>query len=373
MFFIFRSKLLSLKKIIVSVTNDITNDQRVSKVCNTLSNLNYEVILIGRKLPNSEKLDRPYKTKRFHLLFNKGVFFYAEFNLRLFFYLLFSKSDILLSNDLDTLLPNFIISKLKSKKLVYDSHELFPEIPELVYRPATKKIWEALEHFLLPRLTNCYTVSKSIAEYYENKYSTQFDVVRNVPKKTESTQTVKLPFNTAHKKVILYQGAVNIGRGLELMIDTIEKLEDYVFLIVGDGDILGKLKELVLKKNLKDQVIFLGKLSPEKLKGITIQADLGLSIEEDLGLSYRYALPNKLFDYIQAKIPVITSNLPEMKGIVSEYSIGEVLEKRTPEYFAQKIIDVLKKDYSENLEKAKSILTWEKEEQVLISIFEQLR
>ncbi|CAM1372128.1 glycosyltransferase [Tenacibaculum xiamenense] len=358
-----------MKKIIVSVTNDITNDQRVSKVCDTLSNLNFKVTLVGRKLPKSQPLNRNYTTKRFRLLFNKGVLFYAEFNIRLFFYLLFSKSDILLSNDLDTLLPNFIISKLKGKKLVYDSHELFPEIPELVKRPTTKKVWEVLERKMLPHLKNCYTVSQSIAKYYKDKYNTNFEVVRNVPLKMESTDIIKLPFKTDNKKVILYQGAVNIGRGLELMIDTIVKLEDCIFLIVGDGDIFHNLKELVHRKNLSSQVIFLGKQSPEQLKGITPQADLGLSIEEDLGLSYRYALPNKLFDYIQAKIPVVTSNLPEMKRIVSQYSVGEVLENRTPETLSKKIIDVLNNDYSENLKKAKTELTWEKEKAILLKFF----
>ncbi|SEC83392.1 Glycosyltransferase involved in cell wall bisynthesis [Tenacibaculum sp. MAR_2009_124] len=361
-----------MKKIIVSVTNDISNDQRVSKVCDTLYNLNFNIILVGRKLPTSQPLHRNYKTKRFRLLFNNGFLFYAEFNIRLFFYLLFSKSDILLSNDLDTLLPNFIVSKLKGKKLVYDSHELFPEIPELVKRPKTKKIWESLENLLLPRLKNCYTVSQSIADYYQEKYNTHFDVVRNVPKKVKTNKITNLPFNIKGKKVILYQGAVNLGRGLKLMIETISNLDNCIFLIVGDGDIFQNLKEFVDQKNLNAQVIFLGKLSPEELRKITPNAHLGLSIEEDLGLSYRYALPNKLFDYIQAKIPVITSNLPEMKNIVSQYSIGEVLENRTPESFAIKIKHALKKDYSKNLEKAKTELTWENEEQVLIFIFKHL-
>ena len=362
-------KLLSLKTIIVSVTNDISNDQRVSKVCDTLYHLNYTLVLVGRKLSSSVPIQRNYKIKRFKLIFNKGFLFYAEFNIRLFFYLLLSKCDILLSNDLDTLLPNFFVSKLRKKELVYDSHELFTEIPELIDRPNTKRVWEFIEKLSLPRVKNCYTVSYSIAEYYKEKYNTHFEVVRNVPKRTNIKKHIKLPSDLTEKKIILYQGAVNKGRGLELMIKTIRLLNNCIFLIVGDGDILDDLKKLVHQEKLHKKIIFFGKVTPEILKSITPMVHLGLSIEENLGLSYRFALPNKLFDYIQAKIPVITSNLPEMEKVILKYGIGEVLVERTPKVFANLIENVLNTDYSLNLEKAKAELIWEKEEKKLSKFF----
>ena len=133
-----------MKKIIVSVTNDLTTDQRVDKVCNTLLKGGYAVLLVGKKNKNSIAIHRNYPTKRFNLLFQKGVFFYAEFNLRLFFFLLCTKKTILLANDVDTLIPNYLVGKLQRKKLVFDSHELFSEIPELVHRPLVKKIWVAV-------------------------------------------------------------------------------------------------------------------------------------------------------------------------------------------------------------------------------------
>lgn len=361
-----------MKKIIVSVTNDLTNDQRVARVCTSLTNMNYTVLLVGRKLPESTKLQRNYKTKRFKLFFNNGFLFYAEFNIRLFFFLLFTKKDLLLSNDLDTLLPNFLISKIQGKKLIYDSHELFPEIPELVNRPFVKKIWEGLEKFLLPKIKNNYTVSTEIANFYHKKYGVHFHVVRNIPVKKNELPLKELPFNHQNKKIIIYQGATNVGRGLELMMDTMQLLEDTILLIIGKGDIFESLQDKIKDQQLAEKVKFLGKLPPEKLQHITPLAHIGLSLEEDLGLSYRYALPNKLFDYIQAKIPVIVSNLPEMKRIVTEYKIGDVLLERTPEKLAEKITQVLNTDYSIHLKKASEVLIWENEELTLQRIFDNL-
>ena len=111
------------QKIIVSVSNDLVSDQRVHKVCSTLIEMGFKILLLGRKFQTSEELQRPYETHRFSLLFNRGPLFYAEFNIRLFCFLI--HKNVFCYNDLDTLLPNFLISKLKGNDLIYDSHELF--------------------------------------------------------------------------------------------------------------------------------------------------------------------------------------------------------------------------------------------------------
>ena len=301
-----------MKRIIVSVTNDLVTDQRVHKSCTTLFNNGYTILLIGRKLKNSLPIIRDYKTLRIKLLFNKGALFYAEYNLRLFFILLFSKKDILLANDLDTLLPNFLVSKILKKKLVFDSHELFTEVPELINRPFQQNFWLKIEQFILPKLTYSYTVCHSIAVHYNLKYNTKFHVVRNVPFKIEKLEKGILPFNSKNKKIILYQGAINKGRGLELMIEAMTFLDNAIFLIIGSGDIEKNIHNLVKELNLEEKVTFIDRIPPIELQKLTPLADLGLSIEENLGLNYKYALPNKLFDYIQAKIPVLVSNLDEI-------------------------------------------------------------
>lgn len=361
------------KRIIVSVTSDLVSDNRVHKVCSTLHNMGFEVLLAGRKLPASLPVEnRLYAVKRFRLIFQKGPQFYAAYNLRLLFFLLFSKFDILLSNDLDTLPANFVAAKVKNKPLVYDSHEYFTEVPELINRPQVKKIWEWLEKKMVPKINTAFTVCDSIAAIYEEKYGTPFRVVRNLPvagsfePKTETSEN--------QQKIILYQGAVNIGRGLEQAILAMHFIENAKLIIAGDGDIKSDLEKLVIKENLQNKVEFTGRLPLEELTKLTPNADLGLSIEEDLGLNYRFALPNKLFDYIQAQVPVLVTNLPEMAAIVNQYQIGEITDSLEPRHLAEKIIETLRneekrKTWFENLKVAANELTWENEEKVIHEIF----
>lgn len=357
-----------IKRIVVSVSNDLATDQRVEKVCNTLHNNGFEILLIGRKLPDSFPLKRPYKTKRISLISSNGFLFYAEFNIRLFFILLFQKKSFLLANDLDTLLPNYLVSKLQSVKLVYDSHELFSEIPELVHRPFVKKCWVLLEKLLLPKLEVAYTVCDSIADYYHKKYQTNFTTIFNYPTK-KMVQLGSFSFNTQEKQLILYQGAVNIGRGLELMLSVMKFLPNHIFVIIGEGDVYRDIQKQIIDLNLGNQVFFTGKLTPQELAKLTPLANVGISLEEDLGLNYRYALPNKIFDYIQAEVPVLVSDLPEMKQLVLKYNVGVVATNRTPKAIAAQIEKIDKSQFSVPLKKAKDKLIWECQEQKLVTLF----
>jgi glycosyltransferase involved in cell wall biosynthesis len=360
-----------LKRILISVTNDLTTDQRVEKTCEVLSEIGYDVLLVGRKLKKSLPIQRNYETIRFRLLFNKGFLFYAEFNIRLFIFLLFTKKDLLFSNDLDTLLPNYIIGKLQNKKLVFDSHELFSEIPELVNKQRVKKVWLFLEKTIIPKLQNVITVSDSIKNHYHNLYGISAIVIRNIPKIKKISQR-NFEIDAKGKKVILYQGSVNIGRGIELMIDTMNLLDEYLFIVIGDGDILEQLKEKVSNLSLHDKVKFLGKKTPEELKELTPNATIGMSLEEDLGLNYRYALPNKIFDYLHANVPVIVADLPEMRSLIKKHPIGEILTERTHKTLAETIINMTNISYEKELKTAKKELNWSKEKEKLISIFSKL-
>lgn len=357
-----------MKKVIVSVTNDLVTDQRVQRVCYSLTQWGYDVLLIGRRLPGTINISLPYRCKLMKLFFNKNFLFYAEYNIRLFLLLLINKADILLANDLDTLPANFLASKLKGSKLIFDSHEYFPETPEVYKRSFVKRFWLFIEKTFIRGCHGYYTVSKSVANIYKEKYNIDFDVIRNVPFKNVEQQ-IKSSSN-----MILYQGAINEGRGLELMLQTLMLNKELHFLVVGDGPELEKVKGLAALYKVTNQVTFTGRLVPQELKAITPTACVGISIEEPIGLSYLAALPNKLFDYIQAGVPVLVSDLPEMKGLVNHYSIGMVLEDRFPEDLLKALNYMLtnkeQRDiWRENLKKAALDLCWENESLKLKEIF----
>ena len=363
-----------MKKVFLSVTNDIVTDQRVNRIASTLADNGLYVVIVGVKRKNSKEFStETYQGVLLKSPFQKGILFYSCFNFILFWYLLFRKTDVLVANDLDTLPANFLVSILKRKVLIYDSHELFTEVPEIIHRPIVKKVWTYLEKLIIPHLKHNYTVCESIAEIYSKTYKVPFSVVRNVPFRREKIEDRQQP-EFKNKKIIIYQGALNIGRGIENAIKAMAYLENTQLLIAGRGDIENDLKLLVEKEKLQDKVQFLGSLIPSKLFLYTSSADLGFSLEQNIGLSYYYSLPNKLFDYIQARIPVLVSNLPEMSAIVKQYNIGEISSSHEPEKLALQFKEMLaneqkRETWRKNLELAASELCWENEKEKLVRIY----
>ncbi|HOO83329.1 MAG TPA: glycosyltransferase [Prolixibacteraceae bacterium] len=368
------------KTLVLTVTNDLVTDNRVHKVATTLTDMGFAVTLAGRRLKNSLPLtDRNYAARRFKLWFNKGPMFYAAYNIRLFFYLLVKKFDVVVANDLDSLPAAFLATKLTRKALVYDSHEYFTEVPELVNRPKVKRAWEMIEKAILPRLTKAYTVCQSIADVYFQKYGTRFEVLRNLPETTgfpELENGFVPPFPT-NLPVIIYQGAVNLGRGVEEAILAMHQVSGARLVVVGYGDKFDACKALIESENLTDKVIMTGKIPFGELRKITRFATIGLSVEKNIGLNYYFALPNKLFDYIHSLVPVLVTRLPEMERIVATHEVGVIIEKTDQQLIANALNQMLAntdklKIWKENCSKARKQLNWENEKQVLYGIFTDL-
>jgi glycosyltransferase involved in cell wall biosynthesis len=356
-----------MKRIIISVTNDLFSDQRVIKVAHSCHNNGYEVLVIGRKNKNSKSLNLPFQYKRLRLCFNRSVLFFAEYNIRLFFVLLFSKADILLSNDTDSLPANFLASKFRGKKLVFDAHEIFPELPELAHRPKIKRVWEKIEDWVFPRLKHCYTVCQSISNYYNQKYHINMKVVRNVPYCLKYDGKKILDYSG--KKIIIYQGALNFGRGLEWIIDSMPLVNNAVLVIIGDGTIFDELKERADNLQLAEKVFFLGRISGSELYKYTPSADLGLCLLKNRGLNYYYSLPNRIFDYLYAGVPVLATDFPEIANIVRNYNTGVLINRYNPEHLAGVINNFFSKEFdtSHFAETAKQFC-WENEEKILLEI-----
>ena len=366
------------KKAVLSVSNDLYTDPRVDKVCHTLDSIGYEVLLVGRKYRNSPALTpRIYPTKRLHLFFRKGALFYAEMNIRLFFFLLFTRCDVFVANDLDTLLPNVLASKIRRKKIVYDSHEYFLGLDSIADKPFVKKTWTIIEKYCFPKLKHVITVSQSIANQYEKEYGLKVNVVRNIPishqpELKETKQSLQLPED---KTIIILQGnAIHRNRGGEELIEAMPLIENAVLIVVGSGDIIPFLKQRTMELSLQDKIVFIDRQSPEKLFHYTYFADIGIAFDKNVSLNHYFSLPNKIFDYIKATTPYLCSNLPERMYITEKYEVGIVLDEITPVAIANAVRHLMddEKLYNrlkENCKQAATELTWENEEKVLKNIY----
>lgn len=354
----------STKRVTICSTSDYATDYRLHKTAKSLSDLGFDVIRLGRSCP--WHITKPSAdTKLMKLIFKKGPLFYAEINVRLFLFLIFSRTDIIYSVDLDTLPGCITASAIRRKPIIFDSHEYFPEVPELSHRPIIKKTWLLIERLFIKNINHGITVCQSIADIYQQKYGLMFEVVRNIPlaTRTQKSQSIKLPDEPF---VLLYQGAVNVGRGLEQMIEALVHLPKCHLVVVGDGDILADLKQLVIKLKISNQVSFEGKKPFEKLPEYMASTHLGLVLLENRGLNYYYSLPNRLFDFIQAGLPILGMNFPEMSAVINGHNVGLCVESLAIKEITDAISHLMNNreqliHYKQNMARAASELTWENE------------
>lgn len=360
-------------RVVSLVSNNIATDQRLIKVGSTLQKHGFDFELTGTLHISAPDISHiPFKTNRLGFVFKKNFFFYAELQLKFLLQLLRTdkSNSIILANDLDTLLPARMVSELYKIPLVVDFHEIFTEMPTLKDGSFQKKTWQFFQDRLVPGLRHTYTVSNAYAAYFREKYKIDPEVILNVPFASEPIVVEK----KSDASIILYQGAMNFSRGIDKMIGAMEFLPGKELWLIGDGPYLGHYRQLAAQDAAKNNIRFLGSVLPDELKKITPMADLGLSLEEDKGLSYRYAAPNKIFDYIHAEIPVLgNSDLIEMKNLIEKYHIGDLITSQDPQHIAFKINDLLNRDKAEflpGLQRAKKELNWQQQEQKLVQIFQ---
>lgn len=359
-----------MRRVVFTVTSDITYDQRMERICSALAQNGYDVLIIGREKKDSVKLnEKPYKQRRIRCFFDKGKFFYLEYNIRLFLKLLFVKADIISSIDLDTILPGFLISKIRSKKFVYDAHEYFTEVIEVVNRPRIKQIWEWVESLVVPRVKYAYTVSDGLKNLFEAKYGVLFEVIRNVPLLEKFEEPQK------SEKNLVYIGAVNKGRGLEEMIEVMPFIDSKLF-VYGDGDVYEELIVKVKDAGLSDKINFFGYIEPSQLREVTRQAYIGVLLLKNESLSYYYSLANKFFDYMHAGIPQVVIDFPEYRTINAKYQVAELatLDKGS---IIEAINKLLKDEVNyfhkkENCYKAREDFNWQNESIKLINFYDKI-
>lgn len=348
-------------RVAVLVSNDLTYDQRVSKICDSLQHKKWEVQLVGVLKTESTSVQRTYSTNRLRVFFSKGPLFYFMLNVRMFFYLLFHKTEIIWANDLDVLWSAVLIKKLRGAKIIYDSHEYFTEAEGLTGRERIKAFWTRIEERCIPHVDLFITVNESIAKIYREKYNREVLVQRNMPILVEDESEREELFEV---KTVVLQGAyIDPDRGGMELVEAFQYLEGIQLLIVGAGRDLENIKRRIVELQLEEKVKVLPRMSYFELKQLTQRVHLGVSLDKPLHLNYTLSLPNKLFDYIHAGVPVLVSNLVEPARIVNEYQVGEVVEEVTPKVIAEGIQKVLNSpsynEYKTATKKAKSALHWQ--------------
>jgi len=356
------------KRIVLTVTSDPAYDQRMIRICTSLQAAGYDVLLIGRLRPNSRELpQRPFRQRRIRQRIDRGKAFYALFNIKLFFSLLFVKADCFCAIDLDTILPVFYASRLRRKPRVYDAHELFCEMEEVVTRPATQKMWYAIERHTVPRFPLGYTVNESYVREYHRMYGVQYSIVRN------ATVLRPLVIPPKPEKIILYQGAVNHGRCFPELIAAMKHV-DAKLVICGEGNFYAEAQRLVREYELDDKVSFKGYVKPDELSAYTLSAYIGITLFVATSLSNELSLANRFFDYMHAGVPQLCMAYPEYAAVNAQYEVAMLLDEVTPMTVASALNKMLEdKAYYAQLQEqcllAREVYCWQKEEERLLAVY----
>lgn len=341
------------------------------RICTSLSQNGYQVTLVGRKTKNSVALPNlSFTQKRLYCFFEKGKLFYAEYQFRLFFFLLFKRIDAICAIDLDTILPCYFISVLKKIPRIYDAHELFCEMKEVMSRPAIYKIWKHIERFAVPKFKNGYTVNNIIANEFKSMYGLEYEVIRSLSLLREMAVPSK------KEKYILYQGAVNEGRSFETLIPAMQWV-DAPLIICGDGNFMQKTKEFVKQYGLENKIIFKGKIAPEELREITQQAYIGTTLFENTGKSNYFSLANRFFDYLHAGVPQICVDYPSYKEVNNLHEVAVLVNDLQPKSLAKAISELLINEalynrIQQNCLVARKEYNWQQEEKKLVHFYHKI-
>lgn len=344
----------------------------MSRICTVMHDSGYKVHLIGKKFPDSSALvSKAYKQERISCWFKTGKLAYIEFNSKLFFFLLFRRPDCLCAIDLDTILPVLLVSLLKGCRRVYDAHELFTEMKEIVSRPIIQKIWNWVERITIPHFPLGYTVSESISHVFQEKYGVNYRVIRNMPLKTAVVNQV-----TTTERYLLYQGAVNHGRCLENLIPAMKGVNARL-IICGDGNFMEQSRKLTAMLQLQHKIIYKGMLLPTELVSYTSSAYLGINLVEPNGLNQLYSLANKFFDYIHAGIPQLTMDFVEYSRVNKLFKVALLIPGADPATISAALNlllenDVLYKELQENCIRAREIYNWQNEQKLLIGFYDKI-
>jgi glycosyltransferase involved in cell wall biosynthesis len=292
------------------------------------------------------------------------------------------QADVVHAHDLNVLPAAARVSKQRGIPLVYDSHELWRRRnrPKRL-RPVGRVVEAVQERRFIKRADLVLTVSSSIASWLRSTYDLGNPVVvlRNVPDRHQSHEVTSLRqlAGLSDQRILLYTGRVTTGRGLEMAIDALPDLpDDLVLVMLGYGDpryadsLITRAYELGVGERIKQ----VSAVPPEQVSVVASTADAALIAIQPLCLSYRYSSPNKMFEAVQAEVPIIASNLPDIAKVVREYRLGELFDPGDIDQFRLGLQRLLERpeEYRDGARMAAKVLCWEEESRILTEAYRGL-
>lgn len=423
------------KSVCVFVWNHFTNDARVLRECTALSEYGYKVDLICIDDPSDINLKKHeiysenfhvYRVRRYPAILEKlnMVFRYVKsrkwlilliaifWMFSMYHYLIPSliatsvlaliynpkirtlwirsniffrmiargyskKYDLYHSNDLNTLMQGYISAKwrFKKRKLVYDSHEV--QTSRTGY---DSPVYGKFEAFLTRKIDAMIVENNTRAKYNEDLYGFYPNVLHNYPFKENSEirelidlhEELNLP---PTEKILLYQGGIQIGRGLEKLLEAVPLFKEGTLVFIGDGKQKPELLKYVEENNLQSRVKFISKVPLQDLPKYTANAYLGFQVLNNICFNHWSASSNKLFEYMMSEVPVVACSFPEIKKVVLNEEVGLCVDSHDPKDIARGVNELLmdqeKRDrMSENCKIARNKYNWEKEKDILLNIYE---
>ncbi|GAB4371593.1 MAG: glycosyltransferase [Calditrichia bacterium] len=370
------------KKIIHTTISPCDNERRIFNEALTAARNGYQVQILALKTPDVPpvSLMETVEIQRLTIRFwQKGALKFLCFNQKLFWHLLRSDFSLLHAHDLWVLPASAIASILKRKPLIYDAHEFYRGLKIFREKKISALIWKMAEWLFIRRAGKILVVNQFHADLYKKTYQRIEPplVIQNLPFRHESGNSESLPGFSERSATVVFQGILKPGRGLRQMIEAFDYLDDIAFELIGFGEIEEELRDLVEKGGRREKIHFRGKMNLREISHITQRARAGVVLFEPDSINYRYAAPNKFFEYVMAGTPVIASDIPTFRSFLEEFEVGVLVDPYSPEDIARAIRQVVTDENRWNrlhqaCKQAREHWNWESQEKKLLSLYREI-
>ncbi len=344
-------------------------DSRILNISRSIDETGKSVCVIGFNW-----LNKSYPSKKDWKIINlsrrPALLFYLKFFVLLSLKLFTVKAKTYIAEDVYTLPITALIAKIRGDRLYYNSREFYTSIGGLAAKPFTQKLIAAVEKLFIRFVDVVLVTGEMDKEYIEKLYHPkQIIVIRNIPRRERAENKINFHdrFNIPDSyKILLYQGILVGGRGILPAIKTVASLENAALIIIGYGPEEKNILNYIKNNNLEQKVFLTGAVEHTELINYTSGADIGLALIENISTSYYYALPNKLFEYINAELCIIASPLPQMKKIIDEFKLGYTVEPDDLKSLKEKVTGLISdekllNDFKLNSRSAANRLNWQNE------------